>query len=783
MRHDLRHAIRSLLSAPWLTAIVVVSLALGTGANAAVYSAVDALLFRPAAGVARPAALVDVFTSQINGGSYGLSSYADYQSIAAVPGFAAVAAIDDRADQALRAGDHASAPRVAAVTSNYWALLGLRPHAGQWAPDGAVLSFDTWQQFGGDPAIVGRTVSVAGREYRVAAIAPKGFRGLHLDRVFDVWIPLEDNAGAGGRGDRHLRVIGRLGSGDAGGVQAALSNLAIALARAYPDTNLGTLRTNDEPRRFTAIAYSRLDPSIRWRTAMLAAALLGATALMLLSACVNAGSLLLSRGIARRAEWTIKVALGADRARLIRQILIESLLLSCAGAVAGIIAAAWSAGAIPALFAPDHARLLDTRVDPRVMAIALGGGVLTGLLCGLGPALVSTRALAVDALRGDAARIGERQGGARLRMVLVGAQLALSTVFLIGSALLTTVVDTALGAQRSQAAGEVTVAAIESYDPEYRGKAEAELRRTPGVDVVGWVTTPPLGRTARRTYLIARGPAVEPVDIDINFATREYFRVMYMPVIEGRTFTPTDGTGEHDDVAIVNEALERRYFAGLAVGRSLTMADGRTVEIVGVVRTRTYRAFEGPPSPMVFFPMTRTSVRAYTAVVRSRDPRAEAKMRAALERAGTPKSVELLPFDAYLARALAPDRLVVRLAAACGLASLALAIIGVYGIIADLVRRRTREIGLRIALGASPWQVLHAVLGFGLVPALAGVAAGVFGAEAAVRFARSFVYELPVLDATIVIVTTGALIAIVGAAVIPHALRALRISPVIVLRS
>jgi putative ABC transport system permease protein len=781
--HDLRHACRHLAATPGLTAVIVVSLALGTGANAAVYSAIDALLFRPPAGVADPATLADIFTSQVNGGTYGLSSYADFASIASAPGFAGVAAIDDRADQAVRAGDKAAAPRVAAVTPNYWELLRLQPFAGSWSAGGAVLSYDAWQMLGADPALVGRTVNVEGRDYRLAAIAPRGFRGLHLDRVFDAWIPLAADAAAGGRGDRHLRVIGRLASADIDHVQSALSALSLSLARAYPDTNLGTLRTTDEPRRFTVLRYSRLDPAIRWRTAMLAAALLGATALMLLSACVNAGSLLLSRGIARRTELTIKVALGADRTRLVRQILLESVLLSGAGALAGIVAAVWSAGAIPALFAPDHARLLDTRVDLRVMAIGLGGGVLTGLLCGLGPALVSTRALAVDALRGDAARIGERQGGARLRMILVGAQLALSTVFLIGSALLTTVVDTALGSQRSRAAGEVTVASIESYDDEYRAAADAELRRTPGVDVVGWVTTAPLARAVRRSYLISRGPAVEPVDVDINFASPDYFRALHLPVIEGRTFTATDGV-ERDDVAIVNEALEQRYFAGIAVGRSLTAADGRTVEIVGVVRTRGYRAFEGPPAPMVYYPIARSRARAYSAVVRSQDySRADGRVRAALERAGPPNTLVVMSFGALLARALAADRLVARLAGACGLASLALAIIGVYGVIADLVRRRTREIGLRIALGASPWQVLHAVLGFGLTPALAGVTAGVLGAEAAVRLARSFVFELPVLDATLVLLTTGGLAAIVAAAVIPHALRAVRISPVVVLRN
>ena len=782
--HDLRQAIRSVTSAPWLAAIVVVSLALGTGANAAVYSAIDALLFRPPAGVSEPTGLVDIYTSQINGATYGFSSYADYLSIAGAAEIEAAAAVEDRDVRGVRFGDHAGAPRLAAATPNFWDLLRIRPYAGAWADGGAVLSFDLWQRFGSDPAIVGKDIQIDGHAYRVGAIAPPAFRGLHLDRVFDVWVPLTAAAGAGGRGDRHLRVIARLAPGvPLERVQASLTSLAASLARQHPDTNMGTLRTADEPRRVTAVQYSRLDPSVRWRTALLAAALMGATVLMLVSACVNTGSLLLSRGMARRTELTIKLALGADRGRLIRQLLLESVLLSGAGAVAGVLFAAWSAGAIPALFAPDHARLLDTRVDPRVIAVTLGAGILTGVLCGLAPALVSTRALGPGAPRGVAARIGERPGGARLRMALVGAQLALATVFLIASALLSAVVDTALGSQRSRAAGEVTVAAIESYDLDYRGKANAELGRTPGVEVVGWVTTAPLGRAVQRTYLISRGPAVEPVDIEINFATREYFRVMYMPVIEGRSFTPADGIGEHDDVVIVNEALEQRYFAGMAVGRSLTTADGRSVEIVGVVRTRAYRAFEGASAPMVFLPMTRTSARAYTAVVRSRDPRAEEKMRAALTRAGTPRNLEVLAFDAYLSRALAPDRLIARLAGACGLASLALAVIGVYGVLGDMVRRRTREIGLRLALGASPRQVLQGVLGAGLVPAAAGIVAGVGGAETAIRFARSFVYELPVLDAGLTAGVIAVLLAVVAAAVAPPALRAIRVNPAIVLRS
>ena len=778
MLTDLRRSLRTLLRAPGLTAVIVLSLALGIGANAAVYSAVDALLFRPPAGVADPATLADVFTSQLNGGTYGPSSYDDYLSMAPA-GFEALAAVDDRADQAVRLGDRASAPRVAAVTAGYWNLLRVRPYAGAWASDGVVLSYDAWQGLGGDPAAVGQAISVAGREYRLAAIAPRGFRGLHLDRVFDAWVPLDRAAAAGGRGDRHLRLIARLGAGDLDAVNAALSSLAATLAREHPDTNLGTLRTADEPRRFTALPYSRLDPAVRWRTTLLAGAIVGAALLMLLSACVNTGSLLLSRGIARRTELTIKVALGADRARLIRQILLESLLLSAAGSLAGLVGAAWTAGSIPAWFAPDHARLIDAAVRPGVMGIGLLAGLVPGILCGLAPAVLATRALAIDALRGDSARIGDRQGAARLRMGLVGAQLALSTIFLIGSALLTTVVDTALGSQRSRAAGELTLASIDPLDGDYRAMADADLRRMPRTDVVGWVLTPPLGRAARKTFHVSRGPAVESVEIDVNYATPSYFRAMYLPVIEGRMFTDRD-----TDVAVVNEALAQRYFAGSPIGRTLIDATGERAEIVGVVRTRPYRAFEGTPSPMVYYPMLRSKARAFAAVVRSRGyERVDAALRTILERAGATRTLDVLPFDVYLARELATDRLIARLAGACGLASLALAILGAYAVIADLVRRRTREIGLRIALGATQWQVLRDVLGFGMAPVLAGVSVGVIGAEVAVRLARSFVFELPALDPSLVVLTTVTLVAIIAVAVLPHALRSVRVSPAVVLRT
>ena len=788
--YDLRQAIRNLSRTPWLAAVIVLSLALGTGANAAVYSAVDALLFRAPAGVADPATLVDIHTSQINGATYGSSSYADYLSLTAAAQLDAAAAIDERDETALRLGDAIINARVAAVSENFWDVLRVRPYLGQWAspdsrqPNGAVIGFDVWQAFGGDHEILGRAVTIAGRTYSVVAVAPPRFRGIHLDRVSDVWIPLDADAGRTGRGNRRLKVIGRLAPGaDLEHLQDSLTALSHTLARDYPDTNKGTIRTADEPRRFTALRYSRLNPAIRSQAGLLAAVLLGATCLLLLSACVNAGSLLLSRGIARRTEFTIKTALGADRAMLMRQLLIEALILALSGAAAGVLVAAWTAGAIPALFAPEHARLLDTRVEPPVMLITLAVGAAAGVLFGLAPAVLSTRSLSPDVLRGDAARLSERHGGARLRMALVGAQLALSTIFLIESALLTKVVDSALRIDLFHGAGSVVIASIESYDPRYRDAAIARLRRLPSIAAAGWVAAPPLGRSARREFRIERGSTSESVEFDVNFASLEYFSAMFIPLIEGRFFTQKDDL-EGADVAVVNEALAQRYFADRAMGQVLTDVLGNDVEIVGVVRTRSYRAFEGPPQPMVYYPMSRTTARGFYAAVRSRSDAVgfENDVLDALRSAGDATKLEVSSFDAHVLRALATDRLIATLVAACGVIALGLAVIGVYGVMADMVRRRTRDIGLRIALGAGPWQIIRMFIGATLSPAFGGVVTGLLGAGIILRFARSLVYGLPSMDAPLVVAVAAGLSLVVMAAVVPPARRALRVSPLLALR-
>ena len=783
---DIRHAFRSLSRTPFLAAAIVLTLAVGTGATAAVYTAVDAVLFRAPAGVQDPGTLVEIYTSQMNGGTHGASSYLDFASIAALPELSATAAVDDRDDAVLRFGSATAFRRVAAVTTNYWDVLGVTPRLGEWpdasAADAVVLSFDAWQALGGSLDMVGREIAMNDRRHVVAAIAPSGFRGLHIARVIDAWVPLPPDSA--NRGNRHLAVVGRLANGiTLERLQSALTATAERLAETNPDTNRGTIRAPDAPRRFTAADYSRLSPGVRSQASLLSVILLGVTALLLLSACVNAGSLLLSRGIARRAELTIRTALGADRRRLVRQIVLESVLLVLAGAAGGLLVATWTAGSIPALFAPEHARLIEARIAPGVILVAFVAAGGAGVLCGLAPALLSTRALSLDVLRADPAAVGGRHAGAGLRTVLVAAQLAISTIFLIAAGLLTTAVNEALTIDRSWSVGTVVLASIETYDPSYREKASAPLRAARSVARAGWVAVPPMARTVTREFRIQRGPNHERIQLGVNFASPEYFGIVWIPVVEGRLFTRQDEL-KGANVAVVNDALAQRYFADRAVGRFLTDADGDRVEIVGVVRTRTYRAFEGTHEPMIYYPISRARSRGFFAVVRSHGgaTTTQEDVVAALQGAAEATKLEVFTFDEHLARALVADRVLITVSAACGVMALVLALIGVYGVMADSINRRTREIGLRLALGAGPRHIVGTYASTALTPVVAGIVLGILGAAVVVQVGRSFVFGLPAMNLAIVgLVASGLTVSVLAALAAPIR-RALRVNPLVALR-
>jgi ABC-type antimicrobial peptide transport system permease subunit len=367
-------------------------------------------------------------------------------------------------------------------------------------------------------------------------------------------------------------------------------------------------------------------------------------------------------------------------------------------------------------------------------------------------------------------------------MTLVGAQLALSTLLLIACALLGKTVDSALQMDLSQVSGALIIGSVETLDPDFRAPASARLRGTAAISVAGWIVTPPLARPVRRDFVIAHGNVSESVEFDVNFASSGYFSAMRYPILEGRGFKTADDLGR-TDVVIVNEALAERYFANGALGHTLVDSTGQTAEIVGVVRTRSYRALEGALRPMVYYPMGRAITRVFYAVVRGKSyaRTAEEGVRAALQ-AGQPRHLDVETFEAHVARALATDRLIVTLVGASGVVALLLAVAGVYGVMMDTVQRRRREIALRIALGAGSVRIVRTVTAAVLAPAFSGMAAGVVAALIASRIGRAFVYGVPSLEPGVLAAIVSGLAVLVAAAVAPSIARALRVSPLAALR-
>jgi predicted permease len=804
---DLRHAVRSIARAKAPASALLLSLALGTGANAAIYSVLDALLFRAPAGVATAADLVTVYTSQFNGAAHGLSSYPDYLSIkAGATSFGSIAAFDEQAIVMVRFGASIHRVRTAAVSRGFFDVLGMSPHIGHFRGSAggaegripAVISYTLWKALGAHEGLIGETIDISGVDYSIAGVTPPRFDGLQLGRRSDVWIPLIPAPADADRGDRRLSLIGRLKpSARLKDLQSELGTIATTLATQYPETNRGTLTDEDEPRVMTAAPYSRLESADRARASLIGALIFGATVLLLVSACVNAGSLLLSRAASRGRELAVKVALGASRSRLVREILAESLFVSIAGGALGLLLAFWTAASLPSLFAPEHADLLDTRLSARMVAFAVALSCVAGALFGLAPATQALRSDPATALRGDPGGVSDQHGGGRLRAALVVCQVALSTVLLIGAGLLVQSLTNALRGDFGFGMRNVAIVSVENpggpRDPprdvlkgiRFQAKVGDALQKA-GVRA-GWVGTLPLIRTESQEFQVeSRLPGVkETVELDVNVASSGYFRALWIPAIEGRLFDERDGALA-DPVVVVNDVLAYRYFGGgAAVGRDLIDASGTALEIVGVVRSGKYRTLQDSPRPMVYYPLAQRYLERVNLVVRT-DGDPGAFLRTLADRlTEIDPGVTILrasTLESHLLEALVLDRLATTLVGGCGVLALVLATIGVYGAVADAVRRRTREIGLRIALGAGPMPIVRLVFGEGVHLAVAGVLVGIGAAACLVRVAQSVVDGVPPLEiATLAIVPVALTLVVVVAAAVPAA-RALRVNPTVALR-
>jgi predicted permease len=789
---DLRYTARGLARSPGLTTILLLIVGLGTGINATVFSLIDRLLFRAPPGVLRPASLVVLFSSQFGGQPYGYSSYPDYLSLkAGVRALESLAAVDDSSTTMLRRSGALHDMRVARVSPEYFPLVGVRPVEGELSdvdpsrPQSAVISNEFRDRvFGPGKTAIGQTLTIDEIDYTVIGILPHRFTGLHQGRACDVWIPLSGASASDDRGYRRLSLIGRLARGATiDDVREEVGRVSESLAAQYPDTNRGTLDQPEIARPMTALGYSRLDPGTRARTALLGAVLFGATALVLLSATAGAGGLLLSRATSRAREIGLRYALGAKRSRLVQQLLTEALVVALAGGVVGLLFSRWSADALPRFLTEAQAAMLESGLDVRLFVFSLAISLLAGTLLGLAPAVLGTRLAVVD-------------GGARLRALLVVGQIALSIVVLVAAMQLVRSLTTALKTESGATAAQVAVASLvlpgryvdELRSIRYQRAVLEQLTGMHGVEMTAWVSSLPLSAHNTSEFRVDRkGTRLsEYAELSVAVASSQYFDVMRIDILAGRGFDERD-SGLSPPVVVVNDVLAYQYFGNpdAAVGGTLLDPNGSAVEIVGVVESAWYRTLQPPPDPVVYFPSSQRYVSGVTLVVRTSGPPAAmlAPVREILQ--STDKRTEIIrvvTLDDHLSRSLALERLTTILVAGCGLTTIVLAIFGVYGVVTDGVLRRTRELGIRVALGARPGAIVRLVFVHGLRLAVIGAVTGLVFAFSASYLLQSVLHGAEALDLpTLVAAPSGLALLVLAACMLPVR-RALAVNPTVALR-
>lgn len=798
---DLRYGVRGLLRTRWLTLTAITIIGLGGGVNATVFSFVDALLYRPPAGIASPDPLVEVFTSDFSSGAYGGTSGPDYLSLVSNATSFSVLAAHDTATTVVSVGDRTERINTEVVTRNFFDVLGTHPALGRFFAakndaDSVVIGHQLWTRaFGGRADVLGATIAFGGRTYTVVGVAPERFEGLDLATIRELWTVLPAfSLDPAERGNRGLAVIGRLAPGvELKQAEAELDTIADHLARTYPATNRGTLERPDGPRAFTVARYTRIGAESRSQVAAIAAVILTASLLVLVIACANVGNLLLVRASARDREIAIRLAMGAGHRQILRHLVIESLVLGLVGGVAGLLFALWTADVLPMFFPPDQVRLLDARVDFRVLVWCLTICTLTTMMFGIAPVVRSWRPAAATVLRREGLNATESRGGARLRRAFVVVQVALAFVLLAGAGLLAQSLRNALDADLGFGAREGIVVSID-LPPEFDAvrsrafyqEALARVQSLPDIERAALSSVAPLTRASRRPFQPDgyQQRAGEDLELFVNAISPSYFEAMQIPLTGGRLFDDRD-TGESRRVVIVNDEFASRYFGGAAVGRLVRDPRNNALEIVGTVRASAMVDPQSPRTPVVYFPLAQEFQRNLRLVASTRIESARVLSSVVSELKainGAAAVFRPTTIQGQIDEALAGNRLMASLVGACGVLALALATVGLYGVVAFSVAMRTREIGIRIALGASTQQLSTLVLREGLGLTMLGAIAGGAMAPVVTTAIGSMLYGVSPLDPqTFLAVPVVLCLTALVAASVPLR-RALHIDPIRVLR-
>ncbi len=820
---DLRYAVRGLVKQPGFAITAVLTLGAGIGATTAIFSVVDGVLLRPLP-YAEADRLVNVWqvnTDWFDSPNAGLRSWAnefpssqptfrDWEELN--PVFQSIGAYDDRS-YTLSNGDRPERVYGTRVTSGVWRALGVAPSMGRTlVPDddelGAtpvvVLSYGFWERyFGADPTVLGTTVRLGESVHTVVGVMPRGF--YFPSTGHDVWTNFDDGSKSDGRDTQYLQSI-------------ALLKPGVSLGQAQREMESVTARMVDS-RGHNPDYGVRLVPRVQQMVGdvhLILLVLLGAVGLVLLIACANIANMLLARATERRRELAIRSALGAWRGRLLRQLLSESLVLSLVGGTAGVLIAVATFKPLLASLPSGLPRADEVALDLRVLLFTAAISVLTGLLAGALPAFRAARTDLTETLQdgGRGFAGGRRRNWTQGSLVI--SEIALAFVLLVGAGLLVksllqlTSVDPGFDAEHVLVFGfpiPTTDAGLpnrsstprppSSLTPQqlellaYVRPLEERLKAVPGVQLVAVADNMPFMRgTSSGTTTFESSTGIHETNVERSAVSPSYFRALGVPIVAGRAFQSGDREGS-ERVAIVSQAMAAKYWpAEDPVGRRLKRgsldSDSPWITVVGVAEDVRHQGLDVEPRPKMYLPYAqgpRSNIDVILKTYSDPDLVAAAIREAVVELDPTVPIPNIRELDGLISSSVAAPRfrtgLVSLLAVLAGL----LAVIGVYGVLAYTMARRTAEIGIRMALGASANAVLSSVLGRGAVLALAGLAIGIAVALAAVRLLESFVFEMSTHDPTIFLSAAVVIAAAALAASYLPARRAMRVDPVEALRS
>jgi predicted permease len=775
---DLRFSLRSLSKRPGFAMVVVLSLALGIGANTAIFSLCDGMVFRPLP-VPNPGGLVtiDIAASRLT--NFGASSYLDWVDLSTrSKSFQSLSTRQDMSAAmnpvgAVRDGK----PQVVwgqLVSGNFFSMLGVQPALGRtFLPEEGqtrgkypvmLISYSLWQRtFAGDPGIVGKQVELSGHSFTIIGVTPKSFSGVDLWFRPDVYLPMVMTAAVSPEGNDNLahreyrgcNLLGRLKPGvTIAQSQSEMNVIMSSLEREYPNSNKDTV----------AIVRSEMSRRLENGAATPGFILLGLVVLVLMMACANVASLMTAQATSRIREISTRLALGASRAALVRRFLTESAVLAVLGGVSGILLAAdcirGFASLIPYSTSPAGP---DLKLDTRVLGVAALASMAAVLLCGIAPAFMAVK----EALSATTTRtaLGGRSHSALARRILIGGQVALSVVLLVAGGLFMKVFVRAQSADLGFNPDHMLLVFL---DPGLRGYKDTQathlnqqiLERVstlPGVTSATLAANVPFlsggsWDLSIDGYTSAGGEKF--VDTNTNQIGPNYFATMQIPLLSGREFTAHDNE-KAPQVAIVNETLARRYIVkndslDKALGHILRLRDNVPIQIVGVVKDSSNGSVSEPPPPVFYLPNLQQGSSRATIQLRTKgDPTAFVSLVrqqiGRLDPEVTPLSA-LTMASAFSTNGLFTFRVFAMLSGAFGLIALSLAVVGLYGVVSFVVGRRTQEIGIRMALGAKPGNVLRMILANGISLAASGVAIGIVVTLAAAPLLRSLLHDVSPRD-------------------------------------